>query len=164
MNTLKIYLITLLFILTAPTLAAQNKINIKDLQKCSIIENNDNRLICYDQTIIGKSPTKPKQNLKQQIVAKTEVTKKTPDDFGLEHKKVYKDKSTSIRATVTSITKTLRGKLVITLDNNQQWRQKSSKNIYLKENDTVLIKRGLLSSYMLNKEGQNQSIRVYRTK
>ena len=159
---MKKHLLPLLLIISTPVLAAQQEINLNALQACSIIENDKNRLRCYDNAVSAKPSKKPLT--KGTIAPTAPVAKHVHEDFGLEQKKVYKDKSTSIKATVTSITKTLRGKLIINLDNNQQWRQKNSKNIYLKENDTVLIKRGLLSSYMLNKEGQNQSIRVYRTK
>ncbi|GHE81321.1 hypothetical protein [Thalassotalea profundi] len=164
MNTIKTNLIPLLFILPAPIFAAQNDINIKAIQACSFIENNDNRLHCYDKVVAGSSSPQPTANQKHKPMAETVATQKVPDDFGIEYKEVDKDKGIVVKAKITSITKTLRGKFIITLDNSQVWSQTNSEKIYLKENDTVLIKRGLLSSYKLNKEGQSRSVRVTRTK
>ena len=61
---MKKQLLSLLVLLSAPTFAAQ-EINVQALQACSFIENDFNRLLCYDNTVAGKPLTKPseKKNL-----------------------------------------------------------------------------------------------------
>ena len=56
---MKKQLLSLLVLLSAPTFAAQTEFNTQALQACSFIENDFNRLLCYDNTIAGKSLVKP---------------------------------------------------------------------------------------------------------
>jgi len=86
------------------------------------------------------------------------------EDFGLEHKENHTEKDSEIKAAVTSVDKAPYGELIITLDNNQKWRQIGSDSMRLKESDTVTITRGVFNSFLLRKDGQNRSIRVKRTK
>ncbi|ALQ09606.1 MULTISPECIES: hypothetical protein [Pseudoalteromonas] len=172
---MKKQLLSLLVLLSAPTFAAQTEINTQALQACSFIENDFNRLLCYDNTIAGKSLTKPSvAKVLAPPTTNTNVpiptpTQKAPsvanaDDFGLEHKEVHKEKDTEIKATITSIEKAAYGELIINLDNDQQWRQIGSDSMRLKESDTVVITRGVFNSFLLKKANQNRSIRVKRTK
>ena len=39
-----------------------NEINIQALQACTFVENDFNRLLCYDNIMAGKSLTKPAAN------------------------------------------------------------------------------------------------------
>lgn len=177
---MKKQLLSLLVLLSAPTFAAQTEINAQALQACSFIENDFNRLLCYDNTIAGKSLTKPTVTkvltpptatnvpaiANASVTAPTAPTAQTVtiDDFGLEHKETYKEQDSTIKATVTSIEKAAYGELIITLDNDQQWRQIGSDSMRLKENDSVVISRGVFNSFLLKVDGKNRSIRVKRTK
>jgi len=169
---MKKQLLSLLVLLSAPTFAAQ-EINVQALQACSFIENDFNRLLCYDNTVAGKPLTKPSE--KKTLTPPKAVTNVSPnvsapvaavskaDDFGLEHKEITKDKDENITASVSSVRKAPYGELIITLDNDQQWRQIGSDSLKLKESDTVVISRGVFNSFLLRKDGQNRSIRVKRT-
>lgn len=175
---MKKQLLSLLVLISAPTFAAQ-EINVQALQACSFIENDFNRLLCYDNTVAGKpltkpsekktlTPPKPVANITPNVSAPVAaVTASAPaakgDDFGLEHKEITKDKDENITALVSSVKKAPYGELIISLDNSQEWRQIGSDSLKLKESDTVVISRGVFNSFLLRKDGQNRSIRVKRT-
>lgn len=152
---MKKQILSLLVILSAPAFSAQSDINTQTLKACSFIENDFNRLLCYDNTMAGKPLTQ--STVTQKVTA-------PKDDFGLEHKKDQTEKDSEIKAAVTSVDKAPYGELIITLDNNQKWRQIGSDSMRLKESDTVTITRGVFNSFLLRKDGQNRSIRVKRTK
>ncbi|GAB0111172.1 hypothetical protein [Pseudoalteromonas distincta] len=165
---MKKQLLSLLVLLSAPTFAAQTEFNTQALQACSFIENDFNRLLCYDNTVAGKSLLKPSVTKKltppTTAAAPIQVKEKV-DDFGLEHKKEAQvEKETEIKAVVTSVKEAAYGELIISLDNGQQWRQIGSDSMRLKENETIVISRGAFSSFLLKKDGKNRSIRVKRTK
>lgn len=148
----KIFLI--LTLLSAATFTAQAKINTQALQACSTIKNDQNRLLCYDKAIAEKP-------LKDELTTEVPVTS---EDFGLEHKDINGDRAQEIRSVVGSIKNTHYGKLVITLNNNQQWSQVDSRRMSLKEGDEIIITRGVFNSFSLKKDDQNRSIKVKRTK
>ena len=148
----KIFLI--LILLSAFTFTVEAKINTQALKVCGTIENDQNRLLCYDKAIIGKG-------LKKE--SKVAIAKES-DDFGLEHKNINGDRAQEIRSVVSSIKKTPYGKLIINLSNDQQWRQNDSERMLLKKDDEIIIRRGALNSFLLKKKGTNRSIRVKRTK
>ncbi|MEL0641536.1 hypothetical protein V6260_13065 [Pseudoalteromonas aliena] len=165
---MKKQLLSLLVLLSAPTFAAQTEFNTQALQACSFIENDFNRLLCYDNTVAGKSLLKPSVTKKltppTTAAAPIQVKEKV-DDFGLEHKKEAQvEKETEIKAVVTSVKEAAYGELIISLDNGQQWRQIGSDSMRLKENEAIVISRGAFSSFLLKKDGKNRSIRVKRTK
>ncbi|GHB70684.1 hypothetical protein GCM10008107_20180 [Psychrosphaera saromensis] len=142
----------ILTLLSAATFTAQAKINTQALQACSTIKNDQNRLLCYDKAIAEKP-------LKDDLTTEVPVTS---EDFGLEHKDINGDRAQEIRSVVGSIKKTHYGKLIITLNNNQQWRQVGSDRMFLKEGDKIVIARGVFNSFLLAKEGKNSTIRVTR--
>jgi hypothetical protein len=149
----KIFLI--LTLLSAATFTAQAKIDTQALKACGTIKNDQNRLLCYDKAINGKALNEKSSN--------TELTA-TADDFGLEHKNLDEERVGEIKAVVISIKKAPYGKLIINLNNDQQWRQHDSERMLLKKGDKIVIRRGALNSFLLKKDGTNRSIRVKRTK
>ena len=84
-------------------------------------------------------------------------------EFGLEHKEIAENGEESITSMISSVKKAPYGELIITLENNQQWRQIGSDSLRLDEGDTVIISRGVFNSFLLKKADQNRSIRVKRT-
>ncbi|MCH8117204.1 MAG: hypothetical protein IIA78_03680 [Proteobacteria bacterium] len=56
----------------------------------------------------------------------------------------------------------LTGRLRLTLDNGQVWRQLDSRSLQLKENSVVLIRAASLGSFLLEKLPGSRSIRVKR--
>jgi hypothetical protein len=174
---MKIKLLTLLALFCVPVFTAQAQINTQALQACSLIENDFNRLLCYDNIMAGKAiekankvetmtapaAKKPASNATDIAIANKSNTEKPADDFGLEHKEIAKDKATEIKATVTSVKQAPYGELIINLDNGQQWRQIGSDRMRLNKNDDIEISRGVFNSFLLKKIGNNRSIRVKRT-
>jgi hypothetical protein len=176
---MKKQLLSLLVILSAPTFAAELVINKQALQACSFIENDFNRLLCYDNTIAGKSLTTPPTTITKKLTPPTSAMnvpavappsvkpKVTAEEkvakFGLEHKNVSEKNGEDLKASISNVEEAAYGELIITLDNKQQWRQIGSDQITLSKGDRIIINRGFFNSFILKKEGQNRSIRVKRT-
>ena len=165
------HLLSLLALASVPVLAA-TPINEQALQACSFIENDFNRLLCYDNTIAGKSLSQPGQtqlnssaqtNVKAEAPTVTSPVTTKAKEFGLEHKEIAENGEESITSMISSVKKAPYGELIITLENNQQWRQIGSDSLRLDEGDTVIISRGVFNSFLLKKADQNRSIRVKRT-
>ena len=68
-----------------------------------------------------------------------------------------------IEATVTKVQYDASGKVVVTLDNGQVWRQIDTSRIRLSKKNTVVIQRASLGSFLLTKSGSKRSVRVRRT-
>lgn len=64
--------------------------------------------------------------------------------------------------TVTAVTKSSAGRLTITLENGQVWRQSDSKSFRISVGDAVVVRAKSLGSFMMSKEGSSRSIRVKR--
>ncbi|TGE83748.1 hypothetical protein C7Y70_09115 [Pseudoalteromonas sp. KS88] len=171
---MKKQLVPLIALLSIST-AYANEVNVQALQACTFVENDFNRLLCYDNTMAGKSLSRPNNEKKQvsatkpaataasAVAANNQIAKTKNDDFGLEHKEAVKVNDDEITASVTSVKEAPYGELIITLDNAQQWRQIGSDRLRIDAGDTVVIVRGMFNSFLLKKEGQNRSIRVKRT-
>ncbi|NRA84457.1 MAG: hypothetical protein HRU22_12020 [Gammaproteobacteria bacterium] len=133
------------------------------LIKCSQIETSPLRLSCFDTLT---STINIKQLNQSEKIAKqnTEVTaKESKQVFGFELKQLVKTPD-EIVATITTLRKNPRGLYVVSIDNQQVWKQKSSSSFKLKLGDKVFIKKGALGSFFLGKEGRNKRIKVKRIK
>ena len=62
---MKKQLIPFVALLTITGTAQANEVNLQALQACTFVENDFNRLLCYDNVMAGKSLSKPAT--KQQI-------------------------------------------------------------------------------------------------
>lgn len=181
---MKIQLLPLLALISVATIAHAEEVNLQALQACTYVENDANRLLCYDNTMAGKSlsrkdvsaaaisaPTNKPAPTKSAVaatgaasVAVTQSqTQAKNEDFGLEHKDVAKENDDEINAVVKSVNEAPYGELIITLENGQQWRQIGSDSMRISNNDEIVISRGMFNSFLLRKAGQNRSIRVKRT-
>lgn len=172
---MKKQILPIIALLSASTVYA-DEVNLQALQACTFVENDFNRLLCYDNTMAGKSLSKPtttKQLTSTEtvasdatagaVVATDKIVKTKNEDFGLEHKEVAKENDDEITANVTNVKEAPYGELIITLDNGQRWRQIGSDRLSLDSGDTVIIERGMLNSFLLKKQGLNRTIRVKRT-
>jgi len=171
---MKKQLLPILALLSIPTVHA-NEVNLQALQACTFIENDFNRLLCYDNTMAGKSLTKPETTktltppassvtaTADVAVASKQIVKVKNEDFGLEHKELVKENDKEITAVVTNVKEAPYGELIITLNHGQQWREIGSDSLRIDQDDTVIIERGMFNSFLLKKAGQNRSIRVKRT-
>ncbi|MFW8590986.1 hypothetical protein ACOI22_09310 [Glaciecola sp. 2405UD65-10] len=187
---MKNLLLLSLFAASGQTIAMQASPSVNELLECKVISDNQKRLTCFDKLasqIVLKSDAKPKLtvapptntpsivSLPPAPVAASKPLVTVPqtnedqnkvkvDVFGLEHKQVIISDSDSITALVANVKKAPHGELVITLDNEQVWRQTSSERLRIKSDDTVVVTRGALNSFLLKKEGSSRAIRVKRVK
>ena len=83
-------------------------------------------------------------------------------EFGQENNQRLKKFINQIQATINKIEKTPYGKLVITLDNQQVWRQTDSTRLNLRKNNVIIIERGAFGSFFISKENANKRIRAKR--
>jgi hypothetical protein len=94
------------------------------------------------------------------------VTSSQADAFAKQHlAKTAEEKAKEINeitASITKLTKLIRGEYKITLDNNQQWQQKDTTRISLKVGQKIVLMKGSLGSVYLKKEGTSKRIRVRR--
>lgn len=67
-----------------------------------------------------------------------------------------------ISAGIAGVRRTPHGKLLVTLDNGQVWRQLDSAKLPLGEGESVRIERAGLGSYLLQKQAGSRTIRVRR--
>jgi len=183
---LKLYTLTVLWALASLSHANAESLT-NALEKCSREENTLKRLVCYDQlsqqargyqdsqlptanrptssnlysapAIAGQAPETLPLAAAQQGTVKT-----AEDDFGLPPLQlVEREQINSLVATVTQKDKTLRGKLILTLDNGHVWAQTDTESFLLKVGDKVQIEKGLMGGHFLNVVASKKRIRVKRT-
>ncbi|WP_456414794.1 hypothetical protein [Thiolapillus sp.] len=136
---------TLLLLLSSALQAAP------DWHECRQISTDNERLACYDNYVSGLDKGASTPDIKEQKSA-----------FGLP-KKTPADDLQNISSRIKKIEQTSRGTLIIYLDNQQVWRQLGSgSHPSLKQGDMVLIKRGVLGSFLLKKQNSNRSLRIKR--
>lgn len=102
------------------------------LMECRQIDDAENRLACFDEYVDSRFLTV------EQTMEEAEPV------------------------LVTAVSKSSSGKLTITLENGQIWRQSDSKTLRLSVGDAVFVRAKSLGSFMLSKESSDRSIRVKR--
>ncbi len=138
------------------------------LSQCRAVQNDLQRLTCYDK--IGTKTfnstvvmTEDQQDLERAPTANNQVIAETnTDNFGIEHKEVTKGLASSLTATVASIEQSKRGLWTVTLDNGQKWRQISSDGFLLRKGEEVTIIRGVFNSFLLTRKGSERQTKVAR--
>jgi hypothetical protein len=145
-----------LFPVQANTLKSQ-------LQHCSTLSNNNERLACYDQLSEKKSTLATTEVVKAPIAVTAAENK--VDDFGKKHlKKEVAEQDQSIVFTIEKLKKLNYDNWQITFKNGQVWRQKDSKKIKLNAGDKVKLSTGFMSAIYLQKTDSNRRITVKRIK
>lgn len=171
--------ILLLGLLPLTSLAAE--INVQALKACSLVENDFQRLQCFDQVVAGKEVTRSNKKSVPAIVATTvaepvsstvnaapakeaakpQANSQSQDNFGLEHKQIEKA-GDEISAKVTKVQTKVHGQLLISLDNGHVWQQIGSDRFKVKVGEAVVISRGMFNSFLMQVEGRNRGIKVKR--
>jgi hypothetical protein len=109
-------------------------------RECATHADRDERLACFDAEVARlSSPAVKEQNFGTDAgsLARQKAAQRT-------------DKFEEITARVSSIVTRPRGELVVTLDNGQIWSQtQTSAPFALQEGDSVKIKTGAMSAYLL---------------
>ncbi|SDZ86538.1 hypothetical protein SAMN05216562_0859 [Microbulbifer marinus] len=115
------------------------------LKGCSSIEADTERLACYD-------------------ALSNSLTERAEQHFGQEQQRVIEEAPDSIEATIAQIDKVAYGKLLITLDNGQVWRQNDSGRVNWKTGDSVTVERALFGSFLMKPTDGGRNLRVKRVK
>ena len=122
---------------------------LDQISRCSAIADSAERLRCFDRAAPGASAA---------LIPKA-------DDFGKPVAPPPEVKQ--VVATVSQLSKTVRGRALFVLDNGQTWREIDGDETQVYEAlpgtpMRVTIERGLFDSYRLSIEGRNGSVRVRR--
>lgn len=172
----------LLFITPA---AFANNVDLKtQLQSCQQISDEEQRLSCFDQIVsrldampvvvrelsadpinAAELPAAPAVMAPAAPVHAPTPQSSTPQSSTAEFGLTKPEPAAEVDE-ITGIVKTAklskRKKLLITLENGQQWQQIDQDYLNIKSGDTCIIKRGTMGSFLLGVSGYNRTIRVRR--
>lgn len=135
-----------------------------NLVQCRTIDNDAKRLACYDLALeqLATDASQLVAHPSQEVKSAAQPTAK---QFGQEHLKAgQQDKPQQLEqleAQVVSIKKAPYKKQIITLSNGQVWKM-VAKQLRVKADETIYIKRGILSAYYMGKPSVNKTVRVKR--
>lgn len=146
-----------------------------DLYACSKIENDAERLSCYDTTVQSLEAWEAAGEI--TTISRSEVNELQKDSFGFSLPtlarsvipKFGEDENSEIQTVefaVSSVRKSPLGKLIITLENGQVWEQTGSKQVNFSQKrgaESAEIKRAALGSFKMKLDG-GRSFRAKRTK
>jgi hypothetical protein len=150
-----------------------------ELADCRAIQSDAERLTCYDAIGSGREEEQAEEEAVAVAVA-TEATAKaetpiveTPpaeesfgkpiDDISREPKESASSNAVDgLVATVTEARLYKVGRIMVTLDNGQQWRQTSASTLTLSVGDEIQIQRGAMGSYRLTQVDGTRSMKVRR--
>ena len=146
MKYIKIVLLVACVIVTSNAVKAANI--TPDLKKCASINNEKQRLQCFDDYIIKISALKH-----DNITPKADVAIVSEPKSDIQ----------KMEAVVKSAKRDLRKNWKIELENGQVWIEKGGdKRASFSEGDTIVIVRGIMNSFQLKKVGTKRRIRVRR--
>ena len=130
---------------------------------CRPLESAEQRLQCYDAIVDGYVPGGAVAAGAMATAAAGSVEGEDPEDaFGLPPEQDDSEELRQIEATIVKITPISAGWVSIVLDNGHQWRQTNNSTIPLSVGDEVLIRRGIMGSHTLTKEGNSRTMKVKR--
>lgn len=158
-----------LLCLYQPALAAEDALNA-----CRQIEDIAQRVVCYDDFVDAHFPSALGDSAKTLTPSEKPVSTSIPDAqslFGANSADAKRIVETSLAieqidnivAKVTDIQELATGKMVITLENGQVWRQLDNQRLPLRTGETVIIRKASLGSFLLEKDVGSRNIRVKRT-
>lgn len=115
----------------------------EDLQDCARVENDAERLACYDKLAQATAELPRQQNGATPAAASGE-------------------KSENIVATVTKATHSPFTGWIVTFDNGQSWKQIGTDSFAIREGDSCTIERVLVDSFRLKCANRERRIRIVR--
>ena len=132
-------------------------------ESCSQIENNSQRLACYDNLFSTTQETKPARDETAQEPPQ-QSRGIVPETFGLK-KRINQKELPQIAATIQSFSKLNNDRISINLDNGQTWRSTESiGRLRLKKSTKVTITKSRIGGFKLKAEGQKGFVRIKRVK
>ena len=153
--------------------------NAADLAVCARLTDDAQRLACYDAAVrleAAATAEQPARHVEKEpqdpppapaavtVQAPPAVEQASAAEFGMETKQVEKRQLDALQARVQKVRKDPYGRLIVTLDNGQVWRQSESGSYPLADGDRITIERGFLSAFYLQVDGLNRRIKVQRSK
>jgi hypothetical protein len=167
--------VALLLIMPA---AFASSVDLKtQLQSCQQVSDEEQRLSCFDQLVSQldsaaqpMAATVPNVSAKASSIAPApsaaQQTTASPQPDLTEKFGLKTPRPDAEILEITSVVKTvgtdLRKKLLVTLENGQQWRQIDQEYLNIKPGDRCVVKRGAIGSFLLGIEGAKKKIRVRR--
>lgn len=157
-------------ILLALGLAVSPGITIEALVACTNIEDDGARLACYDLQF-GRQPSPVTAPAAAAAAPAVQAGARSEDNFGLTAEQRDSRASGSrknkqverIVAQVLSAQMTASGRLLLTLDNGQQWLQvEPSPRQYFFKGDPITIKKASLGSFLASGPKSGTGIRIRR--
>ena len=132
-------------------------------ESCSQIENNSQRLTCYDNFFSTAQETKPSKDEATQEPFQ-QSSRIVPKTFGLKER-INQKELPQIAASIQSFSKLNNDRISINLDNGQTWRSTESiGRLRLKKSTKVTITKSRIGGFKLKAEGQKGFVRVKRVK
>lgn len=140
------------------------------LRACVSEKVDARRLSCYDREIaLLEQQPQVAASAPPAVAVAVAVPAAAPapvpeEEFGLRapvaDDEADRRKVEQLQGKITSISSRPRGELVLTLDNNQVWAQKTAEPLMrLKVGDDVTIERGAFGSYLLISSGRSARVR-----
>jgi hypothetical protein len=173
MNPTTIFWLALASIATTTTQADEL---YEELLACRDLSSAVARLDCYDAAVDGRG-----QAGSSQSAAAEPATTAAPAAAGaaaISQEELFGQSSGEVQRTVEEATGSERidsmnaqvtrlqqydfEKVVISLDNEQVWKQVDSSSLRLRVGDDVIIERAAFGSFMLKKVGSKRTMRVSR--
>lgn len=153
---------------------AENLVAESDMVRCAGILSDSKRLECYDTLAMTVSAEAARiaegRKLAATERAASEVAEKArlaQQSFGAEDVKDSRDeergaKLDRVESTIKEVSKDLRGRYVLLLENGQSWRQLDGVLYGLKSGDAISVKRRVLSGYFLTVERVKRTVSAER--
>lgn len=155
------------------------------LKRCEQQQNSLKRLVCYDQVSknangyqdvelpdipqgsaapVARREAQFGQRRQPQPQQQAPQTIATEDNFGKELETLNRERIKQISSAVVKVVTDPYGKVTLTLENGQVWKQLDNAKMRMKEGEVVTLKRGALNSFGLSKAGTNRTMKVKRVK
>lgn len=137
----------------------------QEFATCSRIQNNGERLACYDRAVAYLSQPADKQAVAPSAEASFGLQAGAPQAAAVAaEEESASSEISSITARVTELGADREGRKVVTLDNGQTWRELSKSSfVSLNVGDEVTINRAALGSFRMSTSG-GRPLRVRRIK
>ncbi len=153
---------TLLVLSSLPGLARSG-----ELDTCRAITSASERLVCYDalaevmpaSTDTTPSPREPSTSISAESLFGRDAVQTSAalqQQTGITPPQI-------LDAEIRSVEIQADGKLLIALQNGQQWKQIDGRPLSLTPGNSIRIRKAAFSSYLLYKQSGGRSIRVRRT-
>ncbi|MBM4385794.1 MAG: hypothetical protein FJ091_20795 [Deltaproteobacteria bacterium] len=141
---------------------------------CRKLSDAAERLACYDRVVDRAAQTiepevlataprasssEPERSLRERLFGRSveETDRALRDAYGVQT-------AAELTAVATAVKRGPDGRVVVTLDNGQVWRQTESRAFPLREGQTVRVREGALGSFYMNPVDGGRTAPVQRVR